>query len=73
MATTKKRMNISLSKELDTILKSIAKRDQMPQATKAEYLLRIALEMEEDEALDAIARKRDTRGATFVSHTNAWK
>lgn len=73
MATTKKRINISVSKELDTILSKLAKRDQVPQATKAEHLLRMALEIEEDEVLDAIATKRDTTGARFVPHSLAWR
>ena len=73
MATTKKRINISVSKEMDDALERLAKRDQMPQATKAEHLIRLALEIEEDQVLDAIARKRDTRSAAFVSHELAWK
>ncbi|HEY4488863.1 MAG TPA: hypothetical protein VJA87_00025 [Candidatus Paceibacterota bacterium] len=72
MATTKKRINISVSKELDDVLNKLAERDQVPQATKAEHLLRLALEIEEDEALDTIARKRDIRGASFISHERAW-
>lgn len=73
MTTTKKRINISVSKELDDILGKLAKRDQVPQATKAEHLLRMALEIEEDEALDAIAARRDTSKARFVSHASAWR
>ena len=73
MATTKKRINISVSKDLDDILGKLAKRDQVPQATKAEHLLRIALEIEEDETLDAIAAKRDTGKVRFVSHATAWR
>ncbi len=73
MATTKKRINISVSKEMDSVLGKLAKRDQVPQATKAEHLLQLALEIEEDQALDSVARTRDVRGATFVSHERAWK
>jgi uncharacterized protein (DUF1778 family) len=73
MATTKKRINISVSKELDDILVKLAKRDQVPQATKAEHLLRMALEIEEDEVLDAIAAKRDTNKSRFVSHASTWR
>lgn len=73
MATTKKRINISVSKEMDSVLGKLAKRDQMPTATKAEPLLLLALEIEEDGVLDSIARKRDTPEATFVSHARAWK
>ena len=73
MATIKKRINISVSKEIDTILGKLAKRDQVPQATKAEHLIQLALEVEEDQVLDEIARKRDTRAAVFVSHSQAWR
>ena len=73
MATTKKRINISVSKELDDVLGRLAKRDQVPQATKAEHLLRMALEIEEDQILDEMAAKRDTSKAQFVSHSSAWR
>lgn len=73
MATTKKRINISVSKEIDDVLSKLAKRDQVPQATKAEHLIQLALEIEEDQIFDKIARKRDVRGATFVSRSQAWR
>ena len=55
------------------MLGRLAKRDQVPQATKAEHLLRMALEIEEDQVLDEIARTRDTSAARFVSHASAWR
>lgn len=73
MATTKKRINISVSKELDDILERLAKRDQMPQATKAEHLLRLALELEEDEVLSDIASSRDRKTSKLISHASAWR
>ena len=73
MTTTKKRINISVSKELNDALSKLAKRDQMPQATKAEHLLRFALEVEEDDILNIIAGVRDTSSAKFVSHKLAWR
>ncbi|OGI62819.1 hypothetical protein A2643_03885 [Candidatus Nomurabacteria bacterium RIFCSPHIGHO2_01_FULL_39_220] len=72
MATIKKRVNISLSPSLNIMLSRIAKRDNMPQATKAVYLLGIALEIEEDMVLDKIASGRDTKNARFLSHKQAW-
>ena len=51
----------------------LAKRDEVPQATKALYLLRLALEIEEDDMLNALAAERDTGKAAFVSHTKAWR
>lgn len=54
------------------MLSRIAKRDNIPQATKAVYLLGIALEIEEDMVLDKIARGRDTKDARFLTHKKAW-
>lgn len=73
MATTKKRINISVSDEMSRILGKLAKRDQVPQATKAEHLIRIAIEIEEDEALGTLALSRDTASAKFVPHGKAWQ
>lgn len=73
MPTIKKRINISISKELDSALIKLAKRDQVPQATKAEHLLRFALELEEDNILNIIAQGRDTSSAKFMSHKVAWR
>jgi len=73
MPTIKKRINISVSKELDSALIKLAKRDQVPQATKAEHLLRFALEMEEDNTLNVIAESRDTSSAKFIIHKTAWR
>jgi len=72
MTTTKKRINVSVSKELSLAIERLAKRDQIPQATKAEHLLRLALSFEEDEVLDHIATERDRKGAQFVSSATAW-
>ncbi len=73
MPTTKKRINISISKELDSALRTIAKRDRVPEATKAAQMLQIALELEEDKILSEIAERRDTKGAKYISHKQAWK
>jgi hypothetical protein len=72
MATTKKRVNISVSKAVEDALGKLARRDEVPEATKAAELLRLAIELEEDKALDAIASERDTKKAKFVSHKKAW-
>ena len=73
MATSKKRINISLPVDLELVLAELAKRDDLPQATKAVQLLRVAIEMDEDEVFDRVARARDTKKAKFVSHEKAWK
>lgn len=73
MSTTKKRINISLPADTERILSRLAKRDNVPEATKAASLLRLALEIEEDEVFDQLARTRDKKGASFLSHEDAWK
>jgi len=72
MTTTKKRVNISVSATMEDALKALAKRDQMPVASKAAELLRHAIEIEEDEVWIRLASARDTKDAKFVSHKKAW-
>ena len=72
MTTLKKRMNVSLPSEVEAALAILAKRDDVPQATKALHLIQIALEIEEDDVLNAIAEKRDAKNTKFVSHKKAW-
>jgi predicted DNA-binding protein len=73
MATNKKRINISLSKELEEALTILAKNDNVPIATEAVKLIELALEIEEDRILDEIASKRDTKDAEYISHEKTWK
>lgn len=72
MPTLKKRLNISMAPEIESMVRQLAKRDQMPEATKAGQLLQVALEIEEDSVWDAIAAQRDTKGSKFISHKKAW-
>jgi hypothetical protein len=48
MATLKKRINISVSDAVEQAVSLLAKRDDVPQATKVTELLELALELEED-------------------------
>lgn len=73
MATTKSRINISLPEEVKQAILKLAMRDQMPTATKAGHLLEIGLELEEDQAWDQIASKRDSKDASFLTHAQAFK
>lgn len=73
MATTKTRINVSLSYDVERSLIALAKRDQVPHATKAAELLRQALEIEEDQVFDTIAKVRDHAQAKFVAHNVAWR
>lgn len=73
MSTTKTRINISLPYDIREALIKLAHRDRVPQATKAAHLLETALELEEDQAWNAIAKQRDVRKALYLSHRKAWK
>jgi Arc/MetJ-type ribon-helix-helix transcriptional regulator len=74
MATTKTRINVSVSDEINYALKKLAQRDQIPTATKAERLLEVALEIEEDEIWDKIASQRkQAKNVRYLSHKQAWK
>jgi len=73
MPTTKKRTNVSLPQDIDETLTFLAERDDVPKATKAVQLIKIAIEIEEDDVWNEIASKRDTKDAKFISHKNAWK
>ena len=72
MPTTKTRINISLPKDIETILDKLAKRDDVPKATKALQLIKLAMEIEEDELWDRMVSERDKKNAKFLSHKKAW-
>ena len=72
MATTKKRVNVSLSKPLEDALRKLAKRDQVPQATKAAELIRLAIELEEDIVFDQLAEERFNSIKKTLTHKEVW-
>ncbi|KKW02020.1 MAG: hypothetical protein UY36_C0012G0003 [Parcubacteria group bacterium GW2011_GWA1_49_11] len=74
MPTTKTRINITADKDIERSLVAAAKRDGVPTASKAAELLRLALELEEDLALSAIADERLTgKKIKWLSHKQVWK
>lgn len=73
MPTTKIRINISLSDPVHDALAKLARRDRIPQATKAARLLEMALELEEDQVWNMMAKRRDTKSARYFSHAKTWK
>ncbi|MGH7234628.1 MAG: hypothetical protein ACREF7_04260 [Candidatus Saccharimonadales bacterium] len=73
MPTTKSRMNLSLPDDVDLAIKELAKRDKVPAATKAESLLEIALEIEEDQIWDRIAVSRDLENAKYYTHEEVFR
>ncbi len=73
MPTTKQRINVCLMDDISDTLKKLAERDQVPTATKAAYLIRMAIEIDEDDIFNRLAEERDTKNAKFISHKQAWK
>jgi hypothetical protein len=73
MPTIKKRINISLSPRTEKLLEQVAKRDNVPEATKAVSLLELALEIEEDIVFDRIAHERVRASTTWLTHDEVWK
>ena len=73
MPTTKPRISITVLPEIQKTLVRLAQRDQIPTATKAARLFETAIELEEDQIWEVIAKQRDTKNARYRSHTVAWK
>lgn len=73
MTTIKPRLNITLSDDVRDLLIKLAKRDRVPQATKAASLLELALEIEEDQVWNQLALKRDAKNVQYITHDKAWK
>ena len=73
MATLKKRINISVSDEAHEAVALLAKRDDVPQATKVTELLSLALELEEDAYFSYIVKNRLTKNVVWQSHDEVWK
>ena len=55
------------------MVRQLAKRDHVPEATKVGQLLEVALEIDEDAVWDAVAAKRDKKNSKFLSHKKAWE
>lgn len=72
MATNKKRINVTVDSDMEEIIELLAKRDQMSQSAKAVQLMKVAIELDEDEILDQMAEKRDTKDSRFISHDEVW-
>ena len=72
MATAKTRINISVSKLTRDVLRALAKRDQMPVASKVTDLVEEAIEIEEDRMLSAVSDARLKGKVRWLSHKTVW-
>lgn len=73
MATTKQRLNITLSPRTKKLVREISRRDKMPEATKVSILLDKALEIEEDILWVNLATHRSTEKSKHFTHKEAWR
>ncbi|MDD4287283.1 MAG: hypothetical protein PHN33_02945 [Candidatus Peribacteraceae bacterium] len=72
MPTKKRRLNVTLKKDVALYLKKLALRDDMPEATKAAQMIETAMEIEEDLYLSRIADDRFARTKKWISHEEFW-
>ena len=73
MPTTKQRINVTADAQMESALKSAARRDRMSISSKTSELLHMALDIEEDFALASIAKERDVRGVKYIPHDAFWR
>lgn len=72
MATTKRRLNITLAPEVEKLIAQIAKRDRVPEATKISELLNVSLRLEEDRAFSLLADSRMKEKGKKLTHRDVW-
>lgn len=72
MTTIKRRLNITLSPDIDKLITHIAHRDRVPEATKISELLKISLVMEEDKAFSLLAENRLKEKGKRLTHKEVW-
>jgi predicted DNA-binding protein len=73
MATTKRRLNITLSPEAGELVTLIAKRDRVPEATKVSELVNLSLALEEDMAFATLGDARlKEKKIKWLSHKDVW-
>ncbi len=71
----KRRVNITLSEEIIEMISFLANKDDVPMTTKAGYLIKEALKLEEDQIFSEIADKRfqEAKKGDFISEEDFWE
>ena len=72
MPTLKKRINITVTDEMEAMLEAMAKKADVPVATKANQLLEEIIEMHEDDIWTDLAEERLKRKEKTIPHEEAW-
>ena len=73
MPTSKKRLNLTLPRNVAVYLQKIAVRDEVSQSQKAVQLIEQALTLAEDEYFGNLAEERIKKGGKYISHEDFWK
>lgn len=73
MPTTKQRINITPSPDMEWAIKKLAKRDKVSVSAKVVNLLEEALEIEEDLIWAEIAEQRSREKVKYIPHETVWK
>lgn len=72
MPTTKQRINLSVTTDMNRVLQKLASRDHASVAAKTLELINTALEFEEDAVLVELVNGREKVKGKFVAHEAAW-
>ena len=73
MATSRQRVQVSLSKSAQQLIPALARQHKVPVATFTSALIDTALELEEDRVLSKIGDKRfSTAPKKWLSHEDVW-
>ncbi|MEK7135371.1 MAG: hypothetical protein AAB780_01555 [Patescibacteria group bacterium] len=74
MPTIKKRLNITLDRDMERDINLLAKHQKQPMAAVGANLLREALELQEDLAWNRIVEERMKKKVKFIPNSDAlWK
>jgi predicted DNA-binding protein len=73
MPTKKRRLNITLPKDIALYLEQMALRDEVSQSQKAVELIEEALERDEEDYFVHIAEERIKKGGKYISSEEFWK
>ena len=73
MSALRKRTLVTLPQEVKNAIEIIAKRENKSISRTAAELIELALMIEEDFALDEIAKERTRKQHRLLSHDEVWK
>ena len=75
MPTTKKRLNLTLPKDIAVFLKKISIRDDMPQAAKALELIELGMEMDDGKMKESFVKEvlRRSKEGRFIPAEKVFK